>query len=317
MPKTKLTEQEIIQRFFSHPVKDSSVIKGIGDDAAIINPQQGHQLVVTTDTMVEGTHFVKEAPAYEVGYKLMAVNLSDLASMGATPRWAFLNLTLVSVNEDWISGFSNGLHDCSEKHNVSLLGGDSTQGHTLTLSLQLIGQVPENTSLLRSNAKPGDYIFVTGKIGTAMSALSHLQSENNNHNKLTQHELNALYRPPSRVQFAIEVREFAHAAIDISDGLLHELEILCKESNVGATINTDNINIDENITLIEALTCGEDYELIFTASADNESNIYTLAEKHGCNVSHIGKVTDSQHIQLYEHNKEYPYPSASGYDHFS
>ena len=317
MPKTKLNEQEIIQRFFSRPIKDSSVIQGIGDDAAIINPQQGHQLVVTTDTMVEDTHFVRGAPAYEVGYKLMAVNLSDLASMGAAPRWAFLNTTLVSIDEDWLSEFSKGLKECADKHNVSLIGGDTTQGRTLTLSLQLIGEVPEHKSLLRSNVQTEDYIFVTGKIGSAMSALSHLHRENNNHEKLTQHELTALYRPPSRIQFAIELRDLAHAAIDISDGLLHDLEILCRNSNVGAAIDIDKLNIEENISSIEALTCGEDYELIFTANANNESKINELAKKHKCILSNIGKALATNSIQLFEHGKKISYPSISGYDHFS
>ncbi len=295
---------------------DPSVVVGIGDDAAVVTNNKQCQLVTTTDTMVEGKHFSKQAPAYGVGYKLMASNLSDIAAMGAVPRWATLNLTLARVDEVWLQEFSNGLLECASKHNVTLIGGDTTSGNQLNVSVHLSGEVPNNMAMLRSHAQVNDKIFVTGVIGLAASMLSHLQKQNYSHANLTESQLSALYKPSSRVDLAIELREIAHAAIDISDGLLHELDIVCEASHVGASLQLNSIPVDRDINLQQAITGGEDYELLFTAGHEHIDQIAQLSEKHSCRISEIGEITNTHLIELYQGEQLVPTPKYTGYDHF-
>ena len=311
-----MNEKDIIRKYFTKNLDDQAVINGIGDDAAIVSPKRGNQLVVTTDTMVEGKHFSNTAPAYGVGYTLMASNLSDIAAMGATPRWATLNLTLNIVDESWLEGFSNGLLECAQAHNVALIGGDTTCGQCLNVSVQLIAEVLINKAMLRSNAQASDNIFVTGVIGNAASALHYLQQNNFNHEKLSTAQNTALYKPPSRIDYAIELAEIANAAIDISDGLLNELELICKASNVGATLQLDNLPYNHDIDIQHAITGGEDYELLFTIPNEFIKQAHVLADKHQCLITNIGKITNTKTVELYHANKLMPYPKSSGYDHF-
>lgn len=312
-----MNEKEIIQRYFIQSRNDPSLKIGIGDDAAVLAPSYGHQLVITTDTMVAGKHFVHQAPPYAIGYKLMSVNLSDIAAMGAVPRWATLNMTLVSVDENWLAEFSRGLLECANKHNVALIGGDTTSGDTLNVSVQLIAEAPSGTVMLRTNAQINDRIFVTGTIGAAKSASMYLQKHNCCHDTLTESQFTALYQPPSRVEFALALREFSNTAIDISDGLLHELEIICEASGVGATVNLDKLSVDPDIDIDVAITGGDDYELLFTASSEQAVKIIELAQKCHCPLSEIGEIKCAQSIKLYDDNKLIPYPAVSGYDHFN
>ena len=159
-----LTEDAVIKR--------SSTLKSIGDDAAVL-ANQDEVTLVSTDMLVEGIHFVKQSPAYEIGYKLMATNISDIASMCALPKWATLNLTTKTYNKKWLKNFSNGLVDCANQHNVALVGGDTTLGDHLVMSLQLIGEIPIGDARLRENAVIGDAVFMTGKVGYASQALKH------------------------------------------------------------------------------------------------------------------------------------------------
>ncbi len=295
---------------------DSSIVKGIGDDAAILQPTSGYQLVVTTDTLVEGVHFIKHAPAYMVGYKLMATNLSDIASMGATPKWATLNLSLASVNETWLQEFSKGFFKCADQHHVTLIGGDITRTTTLCMSVQLMGEIPDHQALRRNNAQCGDNIYITGTIGKAAQAYSILQQHDGNHDALTQQHIMALYQPTSRVSLAIELRDIAHSAIDISDGVFHELDILCRHSNTGAHIEVDNIPVVDEKTRNEALIFGEDYELLFTADKSSNEKIIALAERYDCAITKIGKITQAPTIKLFSKGEEVPFPISSGFDHF-
>ena len=312
-----MNEKEIIQRYFTQNRNDPSLKIGIGDDAAVLTASVDHQLVVTTDSIVAGKHFVNQAPPYAIGYKLMAVNLSDMAAMGAVPRWATLNMTLLSVDENWLAEFSRGLLECANKHNVALIGGDTTSGDTLNVAVQLIGEAPPGSVMLRNNAQINDRIFVTGTIGAAKSALMHLQKHNCCHDVLTESQFTALYQPPSRIEFAIELREFSNTAIDISDGLLHELEIICEASGVGATVNLDKLSVNSDIDLDVAITGGDDYELLFTASSQHMVEITELAQKYHCPLSEIGEIKRAQSIKLYDGDTLIPYPAASGYDHFN
>jgi thiamine-monophosphate kinase len=311
-----LNEKDLIQKYFTKDLNDSSVITGIGDDAAIVRPKSGNELVITTDTMVEGKHFYNTAPAYGVGYKLMASNLSDIAAMGATPRWATLNLTLNTLDQSWLEKFSSGLLDCAQAHNVVLIGGDTTSGDCINVSIQLIGEVPINKGMLRSHARVNDNIFVTGVIGNAASALHYLRQSNFNHKVLSSAQNNALYKPPSRIEFAIELRDIANAAIDVSDGFLNELEIICAASNVGAKLQIEDVPYNHDIDIEHAITGGEDYELIFTVPDQLIEQAILLSNKHHCSIANIGKITSTKIVEIYQGNNRMLYPEYSGYDHF-
>ncbi|MFK7793727.1 MAG: thiamine-phosphate kinase [Gammaproteobacteria bacterium] len=311
-----MNEKDIIQKYFTKELNDQSIIEGIGDDAAIIRANNGCELVITTDTMVEDRHFSKFAPAYAVGYKLMASNLSDIAAMGASPRWATLNLTLSTLNQSWLENFSKGLLECAQKHNVTLVGGDTTHGERLNISIQLIGEVPKGEAMLRNGAQVGDLIFVTGIIGNAASALNILQKNDFNHDDLSAIQYAALYMPQSRIDFAIELRDIANAAIDISDGLLNELEIICKASHVGAALQLNDIPVNCDINIDQSITGGEDYELIFTVPNELISHVELLSKKHNCSTSKIGEITNNKIVEIYQGNHVIPYPEYSGYDHF-
>ncbi|MDW3094744.1 MAG: thiamine-phosphate kinase [Gammaproteobacteria bacterium] len=312
-----MNEKHLIQKYFSRKLDDESIIEGIGDDAAIVSTNSDCELVITTDTMSEGNHFSKQAPAFAVGYKLMASNLSDAAAMGATPRWATLNITLDKLNESWLEQFSNGLHECAEAHNVMLIGGDTTKGSCLNASIQLIAEVPIGKAMLRSGAHGGDKIYVTGVIGNAFNALEFLQENDFNHRKLSDTQFSALYMPESRIDLALELREIANAAIDISDGLLHELELMCSASHTGAILYVDDIPINDDIDFSKAIIGGEDYELLFSAPAEFAEEINNLSKKHNCLISCIGEMTNNTIIELYHGSKVIPYPKYTGYDHFA
>ena len=296
--------------------EDSSIIKGIGDDAAILQVTANNQLVVTTDTLVEGTHFVKQAPAYQIGYKLLASNLSDLAAMGARPRWATLNLNLSVIDENWLQDFSDGLFECADTHEVTLIGGDMTRSPTLSMSIQLLGEVPLHESMRRDQAMLGDNLYVTGKLGKAGEALNILLKNQGNHDALSQQQMIDLYQPPSRVKLAIDLRSCVKTAIDISDGLLHELEILCLQSQTGAHVNIDKIPMINQNHWENALTLGEDYELLFTANSIHSDKINEIANEHACPITLIGKITEPPSIHLFQNNHRIAYPKSTGYDHF-
>ncbi len=311
-----MKEKDIIQHFITQH-QHASVAYGIGDDCAILNVTPGYQLVTTTDTMVEGRHFVEQSPAYEIGYKLIATNLSDIASMGAKPRWATLNITLTEYNHGWLSEFARGLLDCAQQNQVALVGGDTTLGKQLNMSVQITGEIPAGDASLRQNAHVGDIIYVTGIIGRAAHALKRLKQHNYQHSTLSHEQISALYRPPSRIKLAIALREFVHACIDISDGLLHELEILCEQSQMGAEVQLEKIPSKKGLEIISAITAGDDYELLFTASHEHAEDISRIASEYDSLITPIGNIIDSTKIELFMNKQIVPYPETSGYDHFS
>ena len=311
-----MNEKDIIQLYFTKDFSDQGIIKGIGDDGAVIKASHGCELVITTDTMTEGRHFSKQAPAHAVGYKLMASNLSDIAAMGASPRWATLNLTLSTLDQSWLDGFSQGLFECAQKNHVTLIGGDTTAGDSLTMSVQLIGEVPTGKAMLRNHAKINDKLFVTGVIGNAVSALNYLQENDFNHDYLSNDQYAALYTPQSRINLAIELRELANAAIDISDGLLNELDHICHASDVGALLQLDKVPINHLVDSERAITGGEDYELLFTIPDENIYQLDQLSSQYNCPITHVGHITDSQIVEIYQGDQAIPRPHYSGYDHF-
>lgn len=311
-----MNETEIIQRFFSRRTDDRSIVLGIGDDGAVVSTPTDHELVITTDTMVEDIHFTIKSPPADLGYKLMACNLSDLAAMGATPKWATLNLTLAKIDEDWLQEFSQGLFDCADQFDVSLIGGDLTKGRQINAAIQLVGMAPTGTALTRKGAGEGDLIFVTGTIGLAAQATELLYQCNHDHSCLSLEQRKALYRFTPKVEIGTALRKIATSAIDISDGLLHEVNIICNTNQVGATLIVEDMPITNDIDTHLALNGGEDYELLFTTKPDREQFIQEIAKQADCPITRIGVITSTGKIELRDHGEKLALPKSLGFDHF-
>lgn len=319
-----MTEFELIKNYFATQAEHrADVIVGIGDDAAILKVPQNHELVVTTDTLVAGVHFPEATLPYDIGYKSLAVNLSDLAAMGATPAWVTLAITLPQADETWIQHFCNGFFTLANRQQVQLVGGDLTQG-PLSITVQAMGFIPTGKALLRSHAKPADLIYVTGTLGDAGLALLALQRKIS----LSQHyqfsTLERLNRPEPRIATGEQLRNIAHAAIDISDGLAADLGHILEQSQVGATIYVDQLPLSEALThsfppeeaINLALTSGDDYELCFTIPADKRAELEKKLSSIPCRYTCIGTIRDQSGLDLrYQDGKKYN-GSIFGYEHF-
>ncbi|MDI1352139.1 MAG: thiamine-phosphate kinase [bacterium] len=237
-----MNEFELITHFFAnqHQPHRQDVVMGIGDDCAIVEVPQGQQLLVSMDTLVSGVHFPITTTPYDIGYKALAVNLSDLAAMGANPAWITLALTLPTADQQWLSSFKEGFFGLAKQFQVVLIGGDTTRG-PLALTVQAHGFVPHGQAITRQNAQPGDLIYVTNTLGDAGLALKHLNHEVNIPSQFTELLLNRLNRPMPRVKEGLLLRNYATAMIDLSDGLISDLGHILKKSGVGALIHLDKI----------------------------------------------------------------------------
>lgn len=316
-------EFNLIQQYFT---RDSTqAILGVGDDAAILPVTPGMQLVTAVDTMVVNRHFLSDADAYGVGWKSLAVNLSDLAAMGATPRWALLALTLPEKNDDWLQGFSEGFYACASNFGVELIGGDTTKG-PLTISVTVMGEIPPQQALRRDAAKIGDDIWVSGWLGEAALGLRAIQNEITLPVEALQICRAALDRPLPRVELGLRLRNLAHAAIDISDGLLADLGHILERSVVGAEILIDHVPahpvlqhflLGDPLGLQCLLTGGDDYELCFTALPENAGQIQMIGELLGLKLSRIGKITASGELLLLDAQNQVIHFQHHGYDHFA
>lgn len=319
-----MTEFELISRYFAaQPVVRDDVVMGIGDDAAILQPPAGHHLVVTTDTLVEGVHFLPDTDPAALGHKALTVNLSDLAAMGAEPAWFLLNLTLPSVNERWLAGFCEGLFALAPEHNLQLVGGNTTRG-PLAIAIEAHGFVPEGEAIRRSGAQPGDSIYVTGTLGDAALALQHRLGQR----VLAAHDcaelLPRLERPSARVREGKLLRRFASSAIDVSDGLLADLGHVLDASGVGALVQRDRVPLSATYSahLAEfgwdaALTGGEDYELVFTVSSRSGREFERWQSRFGCSVTCIGEIVSGPGLTVLDSAGNTYQPMRTGHDHFS
>ena len=269
-----LSEFSLIEKYFSRQaLKNSSTRLGIGDDGALLAASDEFELAVTVDTMVENVHFFAGTEPRQLGHKLLAVNLSDLAAMGAKPLAVTLALTLPDVDEVWLAGFAKGFLDLAERHSVELIGGDTTSG-PLTLTVQAIGQVPKGRALLRSSAMPGDGIYMTGQLGDAGLGLKIRQGYGCNDPEGALARFNA---PDPQVTAGQALVGIANACIDISDGLAGDLGHILKQSGVGACLNWEALPLsDAVLAYIEdtgdwsmPLTAGDDYQLCFTVNPEN------------------------------------------------
>ena len=275
-----LSEFNLIDRYFTRVVQQKSVVLGIGDDCALLTIEAGMQLAVTVDTLVENVHFFADVAPETLGYKALAVSLSDLAAIGAEPRYATLALTLPEADEVWLQRFSDGLFEIADQYHVDLIGGDTTRG-SLSMTIQAQGVVPQDQALLRSAAQDGDLIYVTGTIGDAGLALkTYLGDLRCSDDQI----LNRLHKPEPRVEAGIALRQVANACIDVSDGLAADLSHILQASQVGAVIDVTELPLSEPVRRYQqhskqpgfALTAGDDYELCFTVSASCANEISDL-----------------------------------------
>lgn len=312
-----MDEFNIIKKFFVKPSVRDDVALGSGDDCALVNVPSGQQVAITTDTLVSGVHFPVDTAPFDIGFKALAVNLSDLAAMGATPAWVTGALTLPSVDKDWLAEFARGLFAVANKYKVQLIGGDMTKG-PLTITLQAMGLVPTGSALIRSGAKVGDLIYVSNVVGDAGLALQFLTKKIVVAPEWQSQILTRFNQPEPRVHLGEQLRGVASAAIDISDGLAADLRHILEKSKVGARIYVDKLplsaalknSVDVKLAIELALTAGDDYELCFTVPKEKCSLLPTD------NVTCIGEIiSDEQMIFQFTDGSKY-HGDTSGYQHF-
>src|SRR5574340_1237181 len=290
-----MSEFDLIRRYFTRAAP--SALLGVGDDAALLQASDGNVLAVSCDMLVSGTHFLPDADPYLLGHKTLAVNLSDMAAMGAAPRWATLAIALPGADEAWLEKFSEGFFALAQQYGVELIGGDTTRG-PLNLCVTIIGEVPALQALRRSGAQVGDEIWVSGRLGDASLALAHLQGLI----VLSGSELAAcaaaLHQPQPRVSLGAALRGIASSAIDISDGLLADLGHILEASQLGAEIEFAALPlspamqgyISQPLARQCVLSGGDDYELCFTAPAARHAELPEIAARLGLPLTHIGKI---------------------------
>lgn len=263
-----MDEFDLIARYFSGHDKDDGVVVGVGDDGALLAPTPGLVQVQVIDTIVEHVHFPGSIGPEDIGYRVVAVNVSDIAAMGANPRWMTLALTLSGQDEQWVAAFARGLFAAAAPWHIALIGGDTTSGKTMVATIHMTGEVAQEKALLRSGAQPGDTVFVTGTLGDAAAGLSLIEAGIDDDELVTR-----FLRPIPRVEIGRALAGRARSAIDVSDGLAGDLAKLLAASGVGATIDIERIPLSDALrarfSAAEcerfALTGGDDYELCFTA----------------------------------------------------
>lgn len=312
-------EFRIIEEFFSRDTKADGLVLGIGDDGAVLRPREGFDQVVVTDTIVAGRHFPESLAAADIGWRALAVNLSDIAAMGATPRFAFLNLTLANADTAWLRDFSRGFFQLAEMSKTVLAGGDTTQG-PLSITVTVIGEVPAGEAIARSDAQPGDLVCVSGTSGDAAAGLELVMQGAALDHPLVQR----FRRPMPRLQLGANLRGHATAAIDISDGLLADLGHVLKASGVGARIELDRLPV--SIALGDyskdakdyVLAGGDDYELCFCLPPAQLQALKT--QDNSCEITVIGEVVAEQElaseITIVDANGKRYEPKRRGWEHF-
>lgn len=311
-PPRSVDEFELIRRYFQRQAKSPDVITGIGDDGAVLRPPPGKELVTVIDTLVAGTHFPATMDAADVGYRVVAVNLSDIAAMGARPSWMTLALTLVDADPSWLEGFANGLYQAASEWDVQLVGGDTTRGDTFVVSVQMTGAVDPGDAIHRSGAKAGDRIYVTGTLGDAAAGLERSSTMSSDDYLVAR-----FARPSARVATGLALAGIANAAIDLSDGLVADLSKVLEASDVGAELDIDYLPLSEALIAAVgpkqasqlALGGGDDYELCFSMP---ESKLPTNLPGE---ITAIGRVTDSGHLVCMDRGAVVPFDN-SGYRHF-
>ncbi|MDE2247275.1 MAG: thiamine-phosphate kinase [Xanthomonadaceae bacterium] len=300
---------------------------GIGDDAAVLAVPAGQELLVAIDTLVESVHFPRGTAAADIGWKALAVNLSDLAAMGATPAWALLALTLPQADPAFVEGFAAGFAQLAQPHRLALVGGDTTQG-PLCISVAVHGFVPPGRALTRAGASVGDAVLVTGTLGDAAAGLHALQQprrDDDPHARARDFLIARLNRPQPRLAAGTALRAQASACIDISDGLLADLGHLCRASGVGAEIDAALLprspallqRHDDATALHFALGGGDDYELCFSVPAHRLADVQADLARLGCGVTRIGRIVAGDGVRVRGHDGAWLPTGRQGWEHFA
>jgi len=316
-----MTEFDLIRRYFTRATPNA--LLGIGDDAALLKVSNGNVLAVSCDMLASGTHFFPDADPFLLGHKTLAVNLSDMAAMGATPRWATLAIALPDADETWLERFSAGFFALAQQYGVELIGGDTTRG-PLNLCVTILGEVPAQQALQRSGARHGDEIWVSGTLGDAALALVHLQGRI----ALSGEELatcaQVLHQPQPRVALGLALRGIASSAIDISDGLLADLGHILDASHAAAEIGLALLPVSAVMrAYVElplgkqcALSGGDDYELCFTAPAVRHAEIMSISARLGLPLTCIGKIVAGRGCIVHDAAGNRLNLGSGGYEHF-
>ncbi len=323
-----LGEFELIARYFTRaaasvePVGARRTALGIGDDCALLAPAPGHQLAVSSDMLVEGRHFVSTVAPDRLGHKALAVNLSDLAACGAAPIACTLSLALPAVDEVFLAGFAEGLFALADAQGCELIGGDTTRG-PLTIAITVFGEVPDGAALLRSGARVGDDIYVSGTCGDARLALEVLRGRVALAGDAFEAVRRAMERPAPRVALGVALRGIATSAIDVSDGLLGDLAHVLGRSSVGATVDADAVPRSAVMRLqplemqrLCALSGGDDYELVFTAPPSRAAEVSAAAERADIRVTRIGRIEAGRGLRVVDADERAIDQRFTSFDHF-
>jgi thiamine-monophosphate kinase len=314
------SEFALIERCFARRARQKSepgqTTLGIGDDAALLKPAPGHELVVSTDLLVEGTHFFPDVDPADLGWKTLAVNVSDMAAMGATPRWATLGIAVPVSSPDWMDAFASGFFECAERYGVELVGGDTTRGPRC-LAVTIFGELPAGTALRRDGARAGDSLWVSGCPGRAAQGLACLEG------RLTLDEpargecLAALHRPQPRLALGLGLRGLASAAIDVSDGLLADLGHILERSGVAAEV-CYAVPPAPTFSRETWLAGGDDYELLFTCAPQHDAAVAALGARLGLPLQRIGQILaePAGSLRVVDAAGADITPARRGFDHF-
>jgi len=308
-----VNEFELIQRYFARPAKRA--LLGVGDDCALLRPDAGLDLAVTTDMLIEGRHFRPDVEPRALGHKALAVNLSDLAAMGATPRWATLAIALPAAEPAWLAEFSAGFYALAERYGVELIGGDTTRADARAISVTAIGEVPPGMALERAGAQPGDDVWVSGELGGAALGLAHPEIAE---------AAKRLHLPEPRVELGERLRRLAHSAIDVSDGLAGDLGHIAERSGVHAIVEYERIPRGASFEKLKApelerdcvLSGGDDYELLFTAPSGRSAELGALAAELKLPLTRIGRIEAGEARVTVLAADGKPIAHRGGFDHF-
>jgi thiamine-monophosphate kinase len=319
-----LSEFDLIARYFVRPGHPRNrAMLGIGDDCALLKQQGGMQTAISTDMLVEGRHFFPDADPFQLGHKALAVNLSDLAAMGAEPVAFTLALSLPSVDEEWLSAFSRGMFALADEHNCELVGGDTTKG-PLNICITVFGQVPIGEAFRRDAAQAGDDIWVSGTLGDARLAVGALYNEYTLDSSVLEQAETRLHMPQPRVPLGLALRGIAHAALDLSDGLVGDLGHILERSGKGARLEVDSLPLGPmlkqqapDLRRRLALAGGDDYELCFTAPVSKREAVLGAGLATATPVTRIGSIEAEPGLRLFDQAGAPVQLAVHSYDHFS
>jgi thiamine-monophosphate kinase len=302
-----LSEFELIGKYFERPAR--SAVLGVGDDAALLRVRPGMELAVSTDLLVEGRHFRAGADPRGLGHKALAVNLSDMAAMGAAPRWATLALALPLASERWLAGFSKGFFALARRFGVELVGGDTTRG-PLAICVSILGEVPAGKALRRDGARPGDEIWVSGELGAAAYALRSRDAKS----------ARRLHTPQPRVELGLLLRGIATSAIDVSDGFAQDLGHILDRSGAGAVVHYELLPefriASRKLERHCVLAGGDDYELVFTARAGSAARVNAIARALKLRLTRVGSIVSGRSLRILDARGR-PLKIERGFDHFA